>query len=261
MITTSDRRFAFSIAGVVTAVAWAITVRSANSMSGQMPMAGGWSMSMTWMAMGNQSSAERAAMFLAMWTVMMVAMMLPSVMPVVLLHRRLIDARAQRGEAAAGSNFLLLFGYFAVWSGFGAVAYLIGISISGAVMRNASLSRAVPAATGAALAASGLYQLTSWKHVCLSHCRSPLEFFSRHPIRTPADSFVFGLHHGAYCAACCWALMVIQLALGVMSLPLMAGVAVVIFVEKQWRYGQPLAMAVGVAAIAGGALLVVRSVF
>jgi predicted metal-binding membrane protein len=257
---TSDRWLAFSIAGVVTAVAWAITVRGASSMSGRMPMPGGWSMSMAWMAMGNQSTVERAAMFLVMWTVMMVAMMLPSVMPVVLLHRRLIDARTERGESGTGSNLLLLFGYFAVWAGFGAIAYVIGISISSAVMRNVSLSRAVPAATGATLAAAGLYQLTSWKRMCLSHCRSPLEFFSRHRIRTSADSLMFGLHHGAYCAACCWALMVIQLALGVMSLPLMVAVAVVIFLEKQWRYGQTMAAAVGMAAVVGGALMVLRAV-
>jgi predicted metal-binding membrane protein len=253
-------RLALSIAGVVIAVAWGMTVREASSMSDRMPMPGGWSMSMTWMPMGNQSTAARAVMFLTMWIVMMVAMMLPSVMPVVLLHRRLIDTRRERGESGAGSNLLLLVGYFAVWTGFGAIAYLIGISISTAVMRNASLSRAVPLATGVTLAAAGVYQLTSWKQVCLAHCRSPLEFFARHRIRTARDSLAFGVHHGAYCAACCWALMVIQLALGVMSLPLMAGVAGVIFLEKIWRYGQVLACVVGLVAIAGGALLVVRAV-
>ena len=223
-------------------------------------MPGGWSMSMAWMAMGDQSAAARAAMFLAMWTVMMVAMMLPSVMPVVMLHRRLLDARAERGEAGTGSNLLLLFGYFAVWAGFGGVAYVIGLSISTAVMRSASLSRAVPAATGLTLVAAGVYQLTRWKQVCLSHCRSPLEFFSHHRIRTAADSLMFGLHHGAYCAACCWALMVIQLALGIMSLPLMVAVAAVIFLEKQWRHGEGVAVAVGIAAVMGGALMVLRAV-
>jgi predicted metal-binding membrane protein len=251
---------AFGLAGVVTVAAWALTVRSAAGMSGRMPMPGGWSMSMTWMAMGDQSALGRAAMFLAMWTVMMVAMMLPSVMPVVMLHRRLLDARAERGEGGTGSNFLLLVGYFAVWAGFGGVAYFIGISITTAVMGSVSLSRAVPAATGLTLAAAGLYQLTRWKQVCLSHCRSPLEFFSHHRIRTAADSLMFGLHHGAYCAACCWALMVIQLALGIMSLPLMLAVAGVIFLEKQWRYGERVAVVVGIAAIAGGAVIVLRAV-
>ena len=223
-------------------------------------MPGGWSMSMAWMTMGSQPPAGRAAMFLGMWTVMMVAMMLPSVMPVVLLHRSLMASRAGRGEAGAGSNLLLLTGYFAVWTGFGAFAYLIGTSMTGAAMRSASLSRSVPAATGVVLVLAGVYQLTSWKQACLSHCRSPLDFFARHQIRRPADSLMFGVHHGAYCAACCWALMAIQLALGVMSLPLMAAVAMVIYLEKCWKHGEKLASVVGMLAVMGGALLVLRAV-
>jgi len=205
-------------------------------------------------------------MFMTMWTVMMVAMMLPSVIPVVMLHRGLLHARAARDAEAqsaeagpSGSNLLLLVGYFAVWAAFGGFAYVIGISVAGAVMRSASLSRAVPVAAGVTLAAAGLYQLTRWKQICLSHCRSPLEFFSRHRIRTAADSFMFGVHHGAHCAACCWALMVIQLALGIMSVPLMMAVAGVIFLEKQWRYGQKMAVWVGIAAMAGGAFLIGRA--
>ena len=138
---------AFGLAGLVTAAAWVVTVRNAAGMSGRMLMPGGWSMSMAWMAMGHQSVLERAAMFMAMWTVMMVAMMLPSVMPVVMLHRRLLDARTGRGEAATGSNLLLLSGYFAVWAGFGGVAYLIGISIAAAVMQ--AESQRVPGRTNA----------------------------------------------------------------------------------------------------------------
>ncbi|HEV3216947.1 MAG TPA: DUF2182 domain-containing protein [Vicinamibacterales bacterium] len=257
---TRDNWLWLSIAGAATITAWVITVRGAAIMSGAMPMPGGWSMSMAWMAMGGQSAAGRAMMFLAMWTVMMVAMMLPSVMPLVLLHRRLIASRAEQGRTSAGSNLLLLFGYFGVWTGFGAVAYIIGIAITSAAMHNVSLSRAVPIATGVVLTAAGVYQLTSWKSACLSHCRSPLEFFAHHHIRRPADSLMLGIHHGAYCAACCWALMAIQLALGVMSLPLMGALALVIYLEKCWKYGEALASAVGILAIAGGLLFVFRLV-
>jgi predicted metal-binding membrane protein len=256
---TRDSALALSIGAAITIAAWIITVRGAAGMSGAMPMPGGWSMSMAWMAMGSQSVLGRAAMFLAMWTVMMIAMMLPSVMPVVLLHRKLMAVRAERGQVPSGSNVLLLVGYFAVWAAFGAVAYALGIAVTGAVMRSVSLSRAVPIATGLVLAVAGVYQLTGWKQSCLSHCRSPLEIFAHHPIRGAADSLMFGIHHGAYCAACCWALMAIQLALGIMSLPLMAAVALVIYLEKCWKHGETLAAAVGIAAIVGGALLVLRA--
>ena len=53
--------------------------------------------------------------------------------------------------------------------------------------------------------------------------------------------------------------MVIQLALGVMSVPLMALGALVILLEKRWRHGEMLARVVGGASLAGGILLVLRA--
>ncbi len=240
------------LAAIVTIAAWIYTIDTARDMSSAMPMPGGWSMSMAWMSMGHQSAVAHATMFLVMWTVMMIAMMLPSVLPAVLLHRGLLGARVGRGDAAGGSQLLLLAGYFAVWVAFGALAYAIGMAIASAAMRSLDIALLVPAGAGLALAAAGIYQLTSWKQICLRHCRSPLEFFARHQIRGPSDSWRFGLHHGAYCAACCWGLMVIQLVLGVMSVPLMALVALVILLEKQWRHGEALARLVGVVTIAIG---------
>lgn len=252
-------RFSIIIATIVTIAAWAYTIATANAMSSAMPMPGGWSMSMAWMSMGQQSRLAHATMFLFMWGTMMIAMMLPSVMPAVLLHRRLIEARLGRGDRPAGSHALLLAGYFAVWMVFGAVAYAIGTTLAAVAMRSIRVSVLVPAATGIALAAAGAYQLTQWKQICLRHCRSPLAFFARHDIRRAADSWRFGLHHGAYCAACCWGLMVIQLVLGVMSVPLMATVALVILLEKQWRHGEVLANVVGVASLAAGIFLALRA--
>ena len=247
------------VAAVATIAAWIFTIYNASSMSASMPMPGGWSMSMAWMSMGHQSFVAHATMFLVMWAVMMVAMMLPSVMPAVLLHRRLVRARVERGDRASGSHLLLLAGYFSIWVAFGAVAYAIGMTVAAAAMRSVRVSVLVPAATGVALAAAGVYQLTQWKQLCLRHCRSPLDFFARHDIRRAADSWRFGIHHGAYCAACCWGLMVIQLVLGVMSVPLMALVALVILLEKQWRYGEVLARVVGAASLAGGIFLALHA--
>jgi predicted metal-binding membrane protein len=216
-------------------------------------------MSMAWMAMSDQSPVGHALMFVGMWTVMMVAMMLPSVMPAVLLHQRLVASRAERGTAAPGAQVLLLAGYFVVWAAFGLLAYAVGMTISTAAMRSVRLSALVPVATGATLIAAGAYQLTSWKQLCLNHCRSPLDLFARHDVRRARDSWTFGLHHGAYCAGCCWGLMAIQLALGIMSVPLMLTLALVILLEKQWRHGQRLSRLAGIAAIAAGAVLMLRA--
>ena len=53
--------------------------------------------------------------------------------------------------------------------------------------------------------------------------------------------------------------MAIQLALGLMSLPLMAIVAAAIFVEKHWKHGESFAVLVGIVAIMCGAALVLRA--
>jgi predicted metal-binding membrane protein len=252
-------RIAVGIAAITTLVAWMVTVRGASMMSMSMPMPGGWSMSMTWMRMG-ESAPAHAAMFMAMWDAMMIAMMLPSAMPAVLLHGRLIAVRRERGDAAGGSRFLLLSGYFTVWTLFGIVAYLIGMIVAGAAMRSVNISRMMPIGTGLVLAIAGVYQLTNLKQSCLRHCRSPLHFFMQRQLRRASDSLMFGLHHGAYCAMCCWGLMAIQLALGVMSVPLMAAVAAVIFIEKQWKYGARFASVVGVVTILSGMVIALRAV-
>ena len=137
------------LALLVTIGAWIFTVHSARSMSSTMPMPGGWSMSMAWMSMGNQSALAHAAMFLAMWAVMMVAMMLPSVLPAVLLHRGLLASRVGRGDQASGSQWLLVAGYFSIWVLFGAVAYVIGMAIASAAMQIDTRQPARPRGDGA----------------------------------------------------------------------------------------------------------------
>jgi predicted metal-binding membrane protein len=250
---------AIAAAAIVSVAAWLYTLSSARSMAMAMPMPGGGSMSMAWMRMGHQSTVAHAAMFLTMWTVMMVAMMLPSVMPAVLLHRRLLESRLSRGEAARGSQLLLVFGYFGVWAAFGLAAYAVGMVVSSAAMRSVDVSLFVPAGVGLALTAAGLYQLTPLKRVCLQHCRAPLDFFGHHEIGRARDSWRFGVHHGAYCAGCCWGLMTIQLVLGIMSVPLMALIAGVILAEKRWRHGERLARVVGAVALAAGLLIALRA--
>src|SRR5689334_17779191 len=75
----SQRAF-FSASVLLFAASAAVTVFWCASMSdmSDMPMPGGWTMSMTWMQMPGRTWLGTAASFLAMWIVMMVAMMLPS---------------------------------------------------------------------------------------------------------------------------------------------------------------------------------------
>jgi predicted metal-binding membrane protein len=99
---------------------------------------------------------------------------------------------------------------------------------------------------------AGLYQLTPFKRVCLTHCRSPLDFFLASWREGRGGALRMGFHHGLYCVGCCWGLMLVLFAVGVMSLFWMALIAVLIFAEKVFRVGPRLAPVFGIILIALG---------
>ncbi len=218
-------------------------------------MPGGWTMSMAWMPMGGWLNS--ALMFAGMWLAMMIAMMLPSTLPMMLLFRRAARFRGQTHLATL--TWTMVAGYFAVWTAFGVVAYAAGIGIAQAAMRFNTFSRAVPVASGLALVVAGAYQLTQWKAACLKHCRDPLSVVAAHLHNGARGALRLGIHHGAYCAACCWALMLIQLALGVMNILVMLAVALVIALEKLLPRGMLVARSTGALAVAGGLVIAARA--
>ena len=65
-----------------------------------------------------------------------------------------------------------------------------------------------------------------------------------------------GLHHGAACVGCCWGLMIVLAAAGVMNLAVTAALTVVIFTEKLWRYGRPFGQAVALVLVWAGVLAI-----
>lgn len=194
-----------------------------------------------------------AAFFLATWIVMMAAMMLPSLVPFTIGVSRLMRV----GGAGRSGTALLTLGYFAVWATTGVLAYLVW---RGFEELSSGSPTTVSRAGAAVLAGAAIYQLTPLKRVCLRHCRSPNLLLLQHGPRAVASrtgAIRAGLAHGAYCLGCCWALMAVLLALGVMSLVWMGVVAAVIAIEKTTRHGERLSQALGVlmAALAGLVLL------
>ena len=146
------------------------------------------------------------------------------------------------------------------WTLFGVVAYLIGVVVTRVAMHSDAFSRALPFAGGLALCIAGIYQMTPWKSACLKHCRGPLALVADNLHRDRFGALRVGMHHGAFCAACCWALMLIQLVLGVMNLAAMVAVAVVIALEKLLPRGEWLAKGAGLAAITAGVIIAVLSI-
>lgn len=148
-------------------------------------------------------------------------------------------------------------GYLLVWGATGVGAYGVYVALQAAVPAGEVV--AVRAGAGVLLL-SGVYQLTPLKQACLRQCRSPLAIVVRHGeaiARGPAEAARAGMHHGLYCVGCCWALMVVLLAVGAMSLVWMGVLTALILVEKVNRHGQGLSMVLGSLLIAIGAALVV----
>jgi len=95
------------------------------------------------------------------------------------------------------------------------------------------------------------------KDWCLRRCRSPIGALVYYlGFKGRSRDVRVGLHHGATCAGCCWSLMIVLIAVGVMNVAVMAALAVVILVEKLWRYGKPFGQAVGVVLVAAGVLAI-----
>jgi predicted metal-binding membrane protein len=69
-----------------------------------------------------------------------------------------------------------------------------------------------------------------------------------------------GLAHGAYCVGCCAALMLLLFVGGVMNLVWIAGLTLIVAIEKLAPFGAVTAKVIAVVLIAGGAALIVLAV-
>jgi predicted metal-binding membrane protein len=183
--------------------------------------------------------------FIMMWTVMMTAMMLPAEFPAVLLFATVSSSRSRFGFRPV-STAVFATGYLGLWALTGAgVALLDGFM--GAFLTPWNLQL-----TGGALLAAGVYQLTRWKFRCLHHCRTPLHFFMEQWRDGPVGALQMGVQRGLYCLGCCWGLMLVLLALGVMNVVWMALVAALVFAEKVMPFGEVLARIIGVGLLLAG---------
>jgi len=210
---------------ILAAGAWAATVALARGMAG---MTGTMGLGL--------------AAFVPVWTLMMAAMMLPSVTPTATLYAKTM----QRNRAVRIAG--LVAGYLAVWAAAGLPAY--GLAWLAGWLTGTHPSAAHIMAV-AVFGVAGIYQLTSLKDRCLAHCRSPLGLLLHYgSYRGRLRDLRVGAHHGGYCLGCCWALMVILVAVGVMNVAAMVGLAAVVLIEKAAPRGPMLGRLVGATALA-----------
>jgi predicted metal-binding membrane protein len=64
-----------------------------------------------------------------------------------------------------------------------------------------------------------------------------------------------GIQHGIYCVGCCWLVMALLFVGGIMNLVWIAGLAILVLIEKIAPGGRRLGYAAGVLMIAVGSYL------
>ena len=192
-----------------------------------------------------------ALLFLPVWVSMMAAMMFPSVVPMVSLFSAVGRSRRSAGGSAV-PTWVFLAGYLAVWSLFGAGAYLLSLAVPAVGMAGPGLLTHSPLVGGVVLVLAGLYQWSPLKGVCLRHCRSPLGFLLHSWRDGYRGAFSMGFTHGGYCVGCCWGLMVVLFAVGLMNLGWMVLLAAVIFAEKIVRRGPLIGRLAGFGLVVFG---------
>lgn len=188
--------------------------------------------------------------FVAIWALMMAAMMLPSVTPFASLYTRSFTDNRGLRLAALASGYLLVWSLAAI-PAYG-LAWLADQVLAGHPLGATALAVVL-------FAACGIYQLTPVKDRCLARCRSPLGFVLKFgSYRGRSRDLRVGLYHGAFCLACCWGLMALLIAFGLMNLAAMIVLAAIVLLEKTSPWGSRFSRALGVVALVLAVLVIFR---
>ena len=246
------------VSALLFAASTALTIMWCASMPamGEMQMPGGWTMSMAWMPMVEQTWSGAATSFLAMWVVMMVAMMLPSLVPMLWRYRQAVDSA---GEPRLGRLTVLVgAGYFFVWGVLGMAAFPLGAALAAIEMQRPALARAVPIMGGMVVVIAGAVQFTAWKARHLACCLETPG--SGRTLRADArTAWRHGLRLGLHCSCCTAGLTAVLLALGVMDLKVMALVTAASTAERLAPAGDRVVRGIGAIVVAAGLLLIARA--
>jgi predicted metal-binding membrane protein len=225
---------------ILAAIAWGVLIWQTHGMNNQ---GMGLTMGMS------------AALFIALWAVMMVAMMLPSAAPMILMFSAVYAGKRQK-EQPFVPTWIFVSAYLLVWILCGALAYPLALGVDKLASQSMWIMENAARFGGIILVAAGLYQLSPLKRICLSKCRTPLQFILTSWRDGYGGTFRMGFEHGIYCLGCCWLLFVILFPLGIMNIAVMALVTVLIFAEKAFPIGPRIAQLTALVLIAYGVLVI-----
>ena len=247
-----DRLVVLAAVLVVAGLAWSYTIYVAWE-TGNLGNAPAMTRTMEMPNMAAWRAADWGAMFV-MWAVMMAAMMAPTAAPMVLLF-----ASVNRRRAGTAAALRVVDGVFVgLPGGMGGIRRRRhGGQLGPPHPRAAVFHDGVHASTGSILGgslllASGIFQWTPLKDVCLSRCRTPWGFIMSYWREGKGGALLMGLQHGLLCLGCCWMLMALLFVLGVMNLVWIAALAAFVLLEKAGPKGKLISRCGGLVLMAWG---------
>src|SRR3954469_21090734 len=240
-IVQHDRAMLIGTLILVTAGCWAWIVPMARDMYGAMTGPSAWMMTDRW-------DLPHLLLLGAMWIVMMVGMMLPSATPTLLVYA----AASRRRAGSHGERlhvYLMAAGYLLVWVVFSGGAVLLQRALSSFLLLSPMMTATSPALSGTLLIGAGVYQFTPLKRTCLASCSAPMVFLMRRWREGASGAFRLGVEHGLLCLGCCWALMLLLFAGGVMNLAVIGALTAVVLIEKLGQLGARGVRLIGAALV------------
>ena len=249
-----DRILVMAVLAAIAMVAWGDMVHEARAMvhTGVCCCAG---MKMSGPDIHPWSVATLLPLFL-MWSEMMVAMMILAAAQMVLTFA-LVQRKRREQERPFVPTGIFLLGYLVVWTGFSALASAAQWILHAKALLSPLMVSASPWLGGSLLVMAGIFQWTSLKNTCLTHCRSPLDFMLTDWREGRWGAFCMGLRHGTYCAGCCWLFMALLFVAGVMNLWWIAVLAVFVLVEKIASRGLLLGKVAGALFVVWGLWMII----
>jgi predicted metal-binding membrane protein len=219
-----DRTLVILALVIITALCWLWIVPMGLDVYGAMRGAARW-------MMDAPQDGRYFALLLAMWIAMMIGMMLPSAAPTLLLYATVLRKSDVRHNPT-DRIYLFAAGYALIWSAFSIVATELQFALVHLRALTPMMESRSGLFSGALLVLAGIYQLTPAKSSCLTSCRTPALFITKHWRKGRPGALFMGLEHGLVCLGCCWALMLLLFAGGVMNLYCIAAIEAIVLLEK-----------------------------
>jgi predicted metal-binding membrane protein len=225
---------------------WSWIVIMALDMYGPMTGASRWMMTTSW-------DAGHQFLLWAMWAVMMTGMMLPSAAPTILLYGAAV--RRMRRAPAPSTIYALTAGYVVIWALFSVMATAVQRVLAELLLISPMMQLTSSAAGAIVLIVAGA---CNGRSNVLAACESPLGFLMRGWRDDVGGAFRLGLEHGLLCLGCCWALMLLLFAGGVMNLAVIAALTVFVAFEKLGSFGPRGTRISGAALVTIGCWMLMR---